>query len=175
MSTKDDFTDEEWFLLSTLPPLLGSAVATIDKSGMLGTFKEMSASMRAGMSAVRDHADNELIQAIVHREGSLREAMSDSKEHRQKLIERARDEGATTPERHAAQILGDCTAVADILENKTSPDEARGYKAWACSIAQEVAEAAKEGGFGFGGGSVSEKEMLLLDQIRDALRVNIDA
>jgi len=170
MTTKADYTDDEWFLISSLPAMLGAAVAAIDKSGIIGTVREMSASMKAGMAAVRDYPDCELIQAIVSRQGDRKQAIADAKEHRGKLLERAREAGAQTPEQHAAQALVDCTAVADLLESKASPEEATAYKQWASSIALEVAEAAKEGGFGFGAGDVSDKEAILLAQIKDALR-----
>ncbi|MEM7387784.1 MAG: hypothetical protein AAF514_22850, partial [Verrucomicrobiota bacterium] len=87
MSTQTDYTSEEWFLISTLSPMFGSVVAAIDQSGIVGTFKEMSASMQAGAAALRDHQDNELIQAVVQRKVSgFKEAMADAQAKQKALL-----------------------------------------------------------------------------------------
>ncbi|MGK0269386.1 MAG: hypothetical protein ACI88H_000017 [Cocleimonas sp.] len=60
--------------------------------------------------------------------------------------------------------------MATILAEKATPDESREYKEWSMSIAENVAKAAKEGGFlGFGGTRISEGEIEAFAQIADAL------
>jgi hypothetical protein len=61
--------------------------------------------------------------------------------------------------------------VSALLEAKT-PDDAPAFKAWLQTIAQRVAEAAKEGGFlGFGGVQVSDAEKATLAEISGALKL----
>ena len=40
MSTKSDYTKEEWILLHSVPAMVGAAVLAADESGMWGTTKE---------------------------------------------------------------------------------------------------------------------------------------
>lgn len=173
MSKKSDYTEEEWFILSSLPPMIGAVVSGIDSSGVVGTFKEMQASMQTAVSALRDHESNELIQQIVRGEATnMRDAMAASQANQKRLLERAKAEGVKGPEDFAELAVKDCAVVADLLDAKSTPEEAADFKQWATSIGQVVAEAAKEGSmFGFGSGEVSDKEEALLKRIQDALRV----
>lgn len=173
MSKKSDYTEEEWSVISALPPMIGAVVAGIDKSGVVGTFKEMQASMQTAISGLRDHQDNELIQDIVRGESTnIREAMATAQADQQKLMVRAKEAGVKGAEDFAELAIKDCAVVADLLDAKSTPEETADFKQWATSIGQAVAEAAKEGGmFGFGGGEVSDKEAALLERITIALRV----
>jgi hypothetical protein len=59
--------------------------------------------------------------------------------------------------------------VAALLDAK-APNDAAAFKSWLQSISQQVAEAAKEGGFlGFGGVQVSDAEKATLAEISSAL------
>ena len=60
--------------------------------------------------------------------------------------------------------------LADLLAKKASTEEAAEYKAWAMSVAENVAKAAKEGGFlGFGGEQVSAGEKTLFAELASTL------
>jgi hypothetical protein len=60
--------------------------------------------------------------------------------------------------------------VAALIEKKAKPEEAQGFKQWLVTVAQRVAEAAKEGGFlGFGGTQVSEQETATIKELSTAL------
>jgi hypothetical protein len=62
--------------------------------------------------------------------------------------------------------------VVTLLARKAPAPEAEGYKRWLLTVAQRVAEAAKEGGFlGIGGVRVSEAEQATLAEIAGALGV----
>jgi hypothetical protein len=70
-------------------------------------------------------------------------------------------------------VLTDMKKVSEILKEKATPKEAEEYKEWAMSIAESVANAAKEGGFlGFGGERISEKEKELYAKVADVLEVS---
>ena len=56
MSISDRFTEEEIFLLSTTPSLIGSAMAFAEGSG-LGTVKEMFSSAKSVMAGIKQYPD----------------------------------------------------------------------------------------------------------------------
>ena len=39
-AVKDQYSDDEWFLISSVPSLVGAAMAGAGKSGIIGTAKD---------------------------------------------------------------------------------------------------------------------------------------
>jgi hypothetical protein len=162
MANKASFTPEEWKQLLESPMLASIAVTAAEPSGLWGMLKE---SFAAGGTLARAKADagaNELIKAVVTDFGSgegrgaardgLQARLKDSKpgEAKDKAVEGLRQ-------------------VAALLDAK-APNDAAAFKTWLQSIGQQVAEAAKEGGFlGFGGVQVSDAEKATLSEISSAL------
>ncbi|MCB9432279.1 MAG: hypothetical protein H6668_09865 [Ardenticatenaceae bacterium] len=170
MTAKTSFNEEEWFLVSSLPSMIGAAVATTGKSGLIGTMKEMMASARAMMEAGETYADNELIQAIVAKMDNKDDAKAQAEKYQQMAMEKMEAAGVKTPEQLAQLVLDDCQTVMDLLNDRATAAETADYQAWALSVGTKVAEAAKEGGFlGFGGEQVSEGEEALLQRIAATL------
>jgi hypothetical protein len=67
-------------------------------------------------------------------------------------------------------ILGKIRGTLDILKQKASPEEVTSYTAMLSKVADNAANAAKEGGFlGFGGTRVSAPEQAFLDELKAAL------
>lgn len=162
MSTKDNYTPEEWQLLIDVPPMVGTAVMVAGKSG-LGSMKEAFAVASGVLGARTGYEDNELIQALV--------------DARMKDGERSVIEGITDnpyrqldPSELANVVADKCVAVSELLQAKSNEAEATAYKHRALDVGLKVANAAKEGGFlGIGGERVSEAEQTVLDQVRLAL------
>ena len=65
MTSKADFTQEQWQLILDVPVMVGMGVMIAGKSG-LGTIKESFALTKEMIDAVKGHADNELIQSVVN-------------------------------------------------------------------------------------------------------------
>jgi len=66
--------------------------------------------------------------------------------------------------------LDETMSVMKTLPAGANEQEIAEFKEWIQSIAQKVAESAKEGGFlGFGGTAVSESEQQFLDDLKLAL------
>jgi hypothetical protein len=79
-----------------------------------------------------------------------------------------------TPEQVKSYAIESLRQVAALIDKKTKPDEAQGFKQWLVSVAQKVAEAAKEGGFlGFGGTRVSEEEAATIKELSTILGVKV--
>jgi len=157
MSTKADYTKEEWDLIVKSPVMASMAVIAASPSGPIGVVKEMFA-VGKGLWAESEGTTNPLIAALVaDLKAGARPAMP---------TERPQDLAQAK-----AQALGACREVAALLGRK-APGEAEGFKRWLLRSAQGVAEAAKEGGvFGIGGVRVSEAEKTALAEVADALGV----
>ncbi len=169
MTSKTSFTEDEWFLVSATPSLIGAAMAAAGKSGVIGSVKEFVASAKSVMEAERLYPDNQLIGDIV--DLSDRDAAKEqAKQHRDKLMARVKEQGVSTPEALSKLMLDDCRQVSQLLSQKADQQEAQQYREWALHVGEKVAHAAKEGSvLGFGGERFSEPERQLMDKIRAAL------
>ena len=172
MSFESRFTEEEIFLLSTTPTQIGTVMAFAEGSG-LGTMKEMYSSSKAYINGLKEYPNNEIITGVLPNVSEFKESMGKAKELRIKAVDRLKEKGITSTEELRAQLIEDSKTVAAILAEKATATEASEYKEWAMGIAENVAKAAKEGGFlGFGGTRVSEGEIEAFAQIADALGTN---
>jgi len=170
MSVKNEFSDEEWFLLSSTPAMIGAAMSGAAPSGVIGTLKEMTAGMRGSVQGLTDYPDSELINALLEKAANWEEAKDKAKNYREKA--KARLEGAEikSSEELQAHVLKDCAEAAKLVDAKCSAADAAAYKEWSVKIANKVAEAAKEGGIlGFGGERVSAAESDLIARIEQAI------
>ena len=64
MSTKADYTQDQWQLLLDVPPLVGTAVMVAGRSG-LGSVKEALAVASGVLDAKHGYESNELIKALL--------------------------------------------------------------------------------------------------------------
>ena len=170
MGIKDDFSEDEWFLLSSTPAMIGAAMSAAAPSGVIGTVKEMTAGMRGSVQALKDYPDSELVQALLQKADNWDDAKEKMADYKEKA--KARLESAQIKSREELQnaVLADCAAAAKLVDEKCSQTDARIYKEWSVKLANKVAEAAKEGGvLGFGGERVSANEAALIAQIEAAL------
>ena len=157
MSTKADYTKEEWDLIVKSPVMAAMAVIAASPSGPIGVIKEMFA-VGKGLWAGAEGTTNPLIGALIaDLKAGARPAMP---------TERPHDLAQTK-----TQAVAACREVAALLDRK-APAEADDFKRWLLRSAQGVAEAAKEGGvFGIGGVQVSEAEKAALAEVAQALGV----
>lgn len=170
MSIKDNFDDDQWFLLSSTPALIGAAMSTAASSGVIGTVKELSASMRSVVQGKSTYADSELITTLLHKAENWDAAKEKMESYRERTKSRMESAGIKSREDLIATVEADCRAAAALVDEHCSPDEATAYKSWSVSVARAVAEAAKEGSFlGVGGVRVSPEEEQLLVRIENAL------
>jgi len=170
MSIQNRFTEDEIFLLSSTPTMIGSAMAFSGKSGAIGTVKEALANVKGVMAGLKEYPDNAIIAGILPNVADREESIERAKALRAKALERMKANGINTQEAFAEQMLKDCAAVNTLLDAKASPEEASEYRDWSMSVAEKVANAASEGGFmGFGGERFSESERTMFASINSAL------
>ena len=160
MTTKVDYTEEEWALLMQAPVTGGMLVimADLHVTSMVGELKGMFKGM---MEQPIPEGAQELL-------GSLLEDIKAKSENKEKM-----ETPDTTGEDAAAIKAGMVQSISDVaslVDTKCSEDEALGYKQWFMGVAQATAEAGKEGGFlGIGAVRVSDKEKAMMKEISQAL------
>ena len=156
MTSKADFTEEEWEALRRAPMVAGLAVSFADPGGPIELTKESMAAQRAIAEPPGDH---ELLIALSQDAMAHRRESADLKNA---LDLKAR----TAPE----QIAEELRRVAGIVSEKATPEEADAWRQWMVTAAQDSANAAKEGGFmGIGAVRVSEGEERMLATLREIL------
>jgi hypothetical protein len=164
MATKTNFTPDEWGTILGSPMLASIAVTLAEPSGLWGMMQEGMAGGRAMLEAKSDPRATELAKALV--------ADIETSEGREAARERLRGElTGKTPGEIKQQVLATLTEVGRIIDAK-APDEAMAFKAWLKHVAEEVSEAASEGGFlGFGGIRVSDAEKASIADVGRVLGV----
>ncbi|MEO7330012.1 MAG: hypothetical protein ABI193_15665 [Minicystis sp.] len=148
MSTKADYTKEEWELLCSGPALAGIGVMLLD-SGLIADRRELSAMAKTTSEAKAEYSGNAFVQAIVAELGT-----HDSKH--------VRHEGMT-----AEEVLGKLKEIDAILDKKGEENEAVVYKNFLFHVADAAANAS--GGFLGLGHKVSDEERTYLAAVKDIL------
>jgi hypothetical protein len=164
-----ELADVEWEMISDLPATISSVMMAVSDSGLIGTVLEEGAIARAPSATARRYGANPLIKAVVA-EMKAQRATRRARVSTQEPERNGPAHGQRKP--GIAEVLGQCTQVADLLERRIPPRQAEEFKEWLVAIGEEVANAAAEGGFvTIGGAAESNSELMLLRSIRDALRV----
>jgi hypothetical protein len=161
MATKRDFSVEEWHTLRNAPHLVVMAVASAGASGLFGSLKEAIAPAGAIIEALK--GDNALLKDICHKD-EIRAAVDEIKEEtRSTDFDSLRATLRDAAIRHARSAL-------TILKEKGRPEDVKAYGDFLMTLADRVANAAKEGSFlGFGGERFSEPERALLAELGQVL------
>ena len=171
MEFKSKFDEQERLLLATLPPMIGAVMAGVGKSG-LGTVKEAFASMKAVMEGGKQYPDNRLIGELMAHSSSWEEAKERAPKNRQMFQAKLEQKSIESPEQLKTLLLAEYRQANELLAENIPPQEAQQYKEWVMRIAEQVAAAAKEGGFG--GERISKEEHELLQEIQEALQIDGD-
>jgi hypothetical protein len=157
MTTKTDYTDEEWSLLARAPLSIAAAVIASDLSGSVGVAQEFMSMVRLIETTRQRHTSNELVNAVADATGMG-----------------AGSPIASAPQSGAGAItraVSECREIAALLARKAPEAEAHSFARWLMLIAQTVAEAAREDDdeFGVGTTMVSENEIAAMHQMEQAL------
>ena len=158
MTTKEDFTEDEWRRIVRAPFVAGMAISLADPGGPIEATKETMATLKQATSP----PSREQLLAEVALEV---QAMVQAK---QSPLSGYRPTGDGPPA--GEQVLEELRAVQALVAAKAAPEETAAFGRWLVAAAQAAAEAAKEGGFmGFGAVLVSEREEAMLVQVRAAV------
>jgi hypothetical protein len=146
MTTKADFTPQEWELVLEGPPSAGMIVITAQRGGML---RETVSMAKAYAEARQQHGQSELLDEIV--------AVKPKLDHtRYRSLDELKE--------HSLGHLRDAVA---LLQGKVTPQELDEYKRFIINLADKVAHAHRE--HGRGGEAVSASEQAATAAIAEAL------
>jgi hypothetical protein len=159
MSTKNDYSAEEWKAIGGAPVAAGFFITLSDASGPIGMAKEALAVGKALTDSAQGETP-EIVKAVA-------EAVKSGE--RPDLSDVPIGDSAQTK----VALIGTIRTAVEAVERK-SPSEVGPYKTLLASVAAKVAQASKEGGFlGLGGTPVSRDEQVGLEQLADILCVNV--
>ncbi len=147
MTSKSDFTAEEWQLILEAPPSAGLIVVTAQRGG---SFRETVAMAKAYVEARQQHGKSELLDDIV--------AAKPERDH-------THYHSAEELKQHGLQHLRDSVS---LLERKAAPDEVDEYRRFVVTLSQKVAAAHREHGH-----DVSESEQAAINDVTDALNTTV--
>jgi hypothetical protein len=158
VTTKSEFTEDEWSRVVRAPFVAGMAISLADPGGPIEATKETMATLK---SATNPPTREQLLAEVALEI----QAMAQNKQSPLAGY-RPTAEGSSAGE----QVLDELRAVQTLVSAKAAPDEAAAFAEWLVISAQAAADAAKEGGFmGFGAQQVSDREEAMLTQVRAAV------
>ena len=143
MTSKSDFTTEEWQLILEAPPSAGMIVVTAQRGG---SFRETIAMAKAYVEARKQHGESQLLDEIV-----------EAKPERDHTHYHSPEE----LKQHGLQHLRDSVT---LLERKATPEEVEAYRRFILTLSHSVAAAHREHGK-----EVSESEQAAINDITGAL------
>lgn len=159
MSTKADYSDEEWAAIVRAPLVAGMAITLADPGGPIEVVKETSAVVKV-VGATAGDGRSDLV-------GEVAREVKTMAEHRENPVKGYKPEGGGALA--GKSILDELGRVRSIVAAK-SPEDAGAISSWLLECAQRAAEAAKEGGFmGWHAVRVSEGEQRMLDELHGVL------
>ena len=158
VTTKRDFTEDEWSRIVRAPFVAGMAITLADPGGPIEATKETVATLRSATSP--PSREQLLAEVALEVQAMMQEKQSPLAGYRPTA------DGAPVGQ----QVLDELRAVQALVAAKAASEEAAAFGQWLVTAAQAAADAAKEGGFmGFGAKQVSEREEAMLDQVRAAV------
>jgi hypothetical protein len=161
MAKQDTFTSEEWTLLRLTPSLVAGGTAAADPSGLFSSVKESLAGAKSMAEALKANSGLELFTSLAS-DRSI-PGMPDPK---MLLGEGSREQQMQNLKNAVLERVKSAVA---LVASKASPAEVEAYKAMLVSVAEQAADASKEGGFlGFGGVRVSDKEQAFIAEVKAA-------
>jgi hypothetical protein len=153
MTSKQDFTDQEWTRIRRAPLVAGVAISLADPGGPIEVAKETMATLRA---ATLPPSQQELLASVAL--------------DIQALAQQKQNPLGEFKARGGQQVLEELREVNELVTAKATPEEAEAFRRWLQVAAQAAADAGKEGGFmGFGAERVSAGEQQMLQQVRSVL------
>lgn len=164
MTTKNDYTADEWETLAAMPSVVGLAVILAEGSGRRGRKDEMAALASSTAAAAADYPDNALVQAVLP--DAQAAANSDEVQSYRKVKQTAK----------ALEIASEwCEKVNAILKGKSSFLEADGYKRFVLTAGLNVALISADAEYlGIGGEKLSHGERKTLLRLVEVLEVDYE-
>ena len=157
MTTKGDYSAEDWARIVRAPFVAGLAISLADPGGPIEAAKETMAAVK---SATNPPSREQLLAEVALEIQAMTQ-------QRQNPLKGYKPAGEGPPGQQVLQELREVMAVVGV---EATIEETAAFGQWLLATAQGAADAAKEGGFmGFGAEQVSDREQAMLDQVADAV------
>jgi hypothetical protein len=161
MAKQDAFTAEEWTLLRLAPSLVAGGTAAADPSGLFSSLKESLAGAKGMAEAFKTNSGLELFTAL-----AADRSIPGMPDPKALLGEGSREQQMVNLKNAVLERVKSAVA---LVAAKAAPAEADAYRQMLVGVAQQAADASKEGGFlGFGGVRVSDKEKAFIAEVKSA-------
>jgi len=161
MTTKTDYTAEEWNVVMQSPMAAAMVVMYASPSNPVGLAQEAFAVSKMLAENVGKPSGVGLIDAVA-------EQIKDAEGR--KAAQPPRPEAGADITALKGRALDTLRQLNVLLTTKAPADEAAKFREWILATAQRVAGAAKEGGFlGIGGASISAEETAAIAEVERTL------
>lgn len=144
MTTKADFSEDEWKLIVEAPPLAGLMVSAAQRGG---TFREALSMGKSYTEARKQHGNSELLDELVTTRPKVEHPHAHSPEELRDLV---------------LQRLREASAA---LRTKATEQEISDYNGFVTGVAEHVASSHSEGGQ-----DISDTERAAIGAIGEALQ-----
>jgi hypothetical protein len=163
MTTRTDYTESEWELLTSMPQLAAFGAMAAEEGGPVGSTRELWASMMELAQAARTrYPENTLIQEVMRGfsqpddgEASFMGWKPNDEPLGNSIVE---------------HTLETASRVGGVLASQATPEEAAEYTAWVLGIARAGCEAVRSGLFGLVGDPMNAAEDQYVRDLTRALR-----
>ena len=164
MTTKADFTPEEWEQLLEMPMTAAMYIIMADPA-VFGSIKEAYSVAKSIATQAQKPDNTELLRFML---ADLQD--KEQVKQAQPEIDKKNAAGAMQA------LLDDLTAGVALMDQKATPEESTQIRHWLYQLAVNTAEASKEGGFlGIGAVRVSDAEKSALQDLAAVLKVDGDS
>ena len=164
MAMQDTFTGEEWTQLRLVPSLVAGGMSAADPSGIFSSLKESIAGAKGVDEAFKTNSGLELFAAL-----AADRSIPGLPDPKSLLGEGSREQQMQSLK---SAVLERVRSAVALLEGKATPAETEAYRKLLVNVAEQAANASKEGGFlGFGGVRVSDKEQAFITEVKTAAGV----
>ena len=163
MSTRNDYTDSEWELLTAMPRLAAFGAMAAEEGGPVASTRELWTSMMELAQAARTrYADNTLIQEVMR-------GFSQPADDEMSIMGWKPESGEPLGNAIVAQTLETAPRVREVLASQATPEAAAEYTAWVLAIARAGCGAVRSGLFGLAGAQMTVAEEQYVKDLATAL------
>ena len=164
MTTRTDFTDSEWELLTAMPRMAAFGAMAAEEGGPVGSTRELWASMMELAQAARTrYPNNTLIQEV------MRGFSQPADDEEMSIMGWKPESSNSLGNAIVAQTLGMAPRAREVLTSQAAPDEAAEYTEWVFGIARAGCGAVRSGLFGLVGAPLTAAEEQYVTDLAAAL------
>ena len=166
MTTRTDYTDAEWDLLTDMPRIAAFGATAAEEGGPIASTRELWAGMMELAQAARArYPNNTLIQDVV------RSVSRPADDDEVPMTGWKPNSGEQLGSAIVAQTLDTARRAREVLADQSTPEEAAEYTEWVLGIARASCHAVRSGLFGLTGEPRSAAEDQYLKDLSAALSV----